>query len=359
MFKIFSYAAILLTVVSCATTSMSQVSGETTFKCLAPKPIVIGHRGASGYRPEHTLASYELAIEQGADFIEPDLVVTKDGILIARHENEISGTTDVADKFPKRKTKKNIDGKDIEGWFTEDFTLKEIKTLRAKERLDFRDQSFNGQFPVPTLEEIIELAQKKSKEKGRVIGIYPETKHPTYFKSIGLPFEQRLIGVLKKHGYVEKDSPVFIQSFEISNLKELRSMTKVNLVQLLDDPTKQPYDQVVKGSSLTYGDMATNAGLKDIAGYANGLGPYKRYIVPEGPDKKLLPPTDLVQRAHDVGLLVHPWTFRADKKYLAAEYATPEAEFIQFLKLGVDGYFTDFPDLGVSALNKFWQSANR
>src|SRR3954464_5879709 len=207
-------------------------------------PLVIGHRGAAGHRPEHTIASYELAIDYGADFIEPDLVSTKDGVLIARHENDISGTTDVAQKFPERKAVKTIDGERVEGFFTEDFTLAEIKTLRAKERLAFRNQGWNGVFEVPTLQEVIELAKRKSAETGRVIGIYPETKHPSHFRAIGLPLEPPLVRALAAAGWTDGRAPVFIQSFEVRNLKDLAAMTTVRLVQLTEGPASRPYDFV-------------------------------------------------------------------------------------------------------------------
>jgi glycerophosphoryl diester phosphodiesterase len=342
-------------------------------------PLVLGHRGASGERPEHTLASYELAIAQGADFIEPDLVSTKDGVLIARHENEISGTTDVGTRpeFADRKTTKVIDGVSYTGWFAEDFTLAEIKTLRAIERLPFRDQSFNGQFEIPTLQEIIDLAKQKSAETGRTIGIYPETKHPTYHDSIGLSLEEPLVKILKANGWDKKDSPVFIQSFEVSNLKELNKLIDVPLVQLLDAEDialdgklieNRPADFVAGGDTRTYGDLRSTEGLKEIATYADGIGPWKRMIVSvqgtdadgdgkaddvnedgsvNDADKITLPATTLVQDAHKAGLQVHPYTFRNEARYLAADYnGDPEAEYRQFISLGVDAYFTDFPGTG-------------
>lgn len=324
-------------------------------------PIVIGHRGASGYRPEHTLAAYELAIDMGADFIEPDIVSTKDGVLVARHENEISGTTDVANRpeFANRRTTKNIDGQAFTGWFTEDFTLAELKTLRAKERLAFRDQSFNGQFQIPTLQEIIDLAKRKSGETGRTIGIYPETKHPTYFDSVGLSMEERLAAILKANGYDNENSPVFIQSFEVGNLKDLNRLIDVPLVQLLDATDvgpdgrlieTKPYDFVVSGDRRTYADLRTPQGLTEIATYADGIGPWKRMIVSVDANNRTLPPTTLVQDAHAAGLLVHPYTFRNEPRYLAADYNNnPQAEYEQFFKLGVDGLFSDFPDTGVES----------
>jgi glycerophosphoryl diester phosphodiesterase len=304
------------------------------FAAAPPRPLIIGHRGASGHRPEHTLASYRLAAEMGADFVEPDLVSTKDGVLIARHENEIGATTDVASKFPDRKATRTVDGQSIAGWFTEDFTLAEIKTLRAKERLAFRSHEFDGRFDVPTFDEVIDLAQQMGKELGRPIGIYPETKHPTYFRGIGLPIEEKLLASLTAHGWNRRDAPVFIQSFESGNLRELRKKTGVRLMQL-----------------VTTAASVDAAGLKDIAGYADAIGPEKRLIVPVGPDGSLLPPTDLVTRAHALGLLVHVWTLRIDKEFLPAGYhGRAEAEFEQFRTLGVDGLFTDFPDVAARVL---------
>jgi glycerophosphoryl diester phosphodiesterase len=312
-------------------------------------PIVIGHRGASGYRPEHTLASYELAIEMGADFIEPDLVSTRDGVLIARHENDILETTDVADhpEFAARKTTKRIDGREVTGWFSEDFTFAEIKTLRAKERLPFRNQFFNGRFEVPTFSEVLELARQKG------VGVYPETKHPTYFRELGLPLEPPLLLALQKSGYEGRAAPVFLQSFEVGNLKELRNSTDLPIIQLLDTQG-QPWDFAVSGDERTYRDLASPAGLAGIAAYADGIGPYKRMIVPAGPDGHLLPPTSLVKDAHRAGLLVHPWTFRSDGTFLAPDYhGDPEREYDQFFSLGVDGLFSDFPDAAVHARKRF------
>lgn len=313
-------------------------------------PLVIGHRGAPGYRPEHTLASYSLAIDLGVDFIEPDLVATKDGVLIARHENEISGTTDVAQKFPERKAVKAIDGKTVEGYFTEDFTLAEIKTLRARERLAFRNQAWNGYFEIPTFEEIVELARRKSHEKGRIIGIYPETKHPSYFRSIGLPLERPLVKVLAANGYVDTKAPVFIQSFEVQNLKDLSKLTRVRLIQLMESERSRPYDFVVAGDRRTYGDLMQPHALAEIAAYAHGIGPYKRSILPLGSDKKLQAPTSLVSEAHKAGLVVHPYTFRDEPEFLAGEYQLdPVREYLQFFELGVDGVFSDAGDTAVRA----------
>jgi glycerophosphoryl diester phosphodiesterase len=314
-------------------------------------PLIIAHRGASGYRPEHTLASYELAIGMGADFIEPDLVTTKDGVLLARHESELSATTDVADhpEFDGRRTTKRIDGRERTGWFSEDFTLAEIKTLRSRERWPFRDPSFDGRFEVPTFAEVIALAQRKSAETGRTIGVYPETKHPTYFRSLGLPLEEPLLIDLLEAGYRERTAPVYIQSFEVGNLKMLREVTDLPLVQLLE-PAGSPWDLGVAGDPRTYQDLATAAGLAEIATYADGIGPHKRMIVPAAADGVLLPPTSLVADAHAAGLLVHPWTFRSDGSFLAPEYGgDPGREYDQFFALGVDGLFSDFSDTAVRA----------
>ena len=326
----------------------------------AADPLVFGHRGAAGYRPEHTLASYRLAIGMGADYVEPDLVSTKDGVLVARHENQISGTTDVAQhpEFAARKTTKTIDGQAVTGWFTEDFTLAELKTLRAKERLpDVRpaNTAFDGLYQVPTFQEVIDLA------KQRHVGIYPETKHPTYFRSIGLPLEEPLVRALDANGYRGPNAPVFIQSFEVGNLKELNRKTRLPLVQLLD-ATGRPYDFVVSGDPRTYADLATPAGLAEIATYAEGIGPNKNLIVPRDAQNRLTSPTMLVRDAHRAGLVVHPWTFRRENTFLPEDFrqgnpASPfylqatgdfPAELRLFYKLGVDGLFSDNPDIAVA-----------
>ena len=293
------------------------------------RPLIIAHRGASGHRPEHTIEAYTLAIAMGADFIEPDLVATKDGVLVARHENEIGGTTDVADKFPDRKTTKTIDGQAVPGWFTEDFTLAEIKTLRARERLPFRSHAYDGQFLVPTFDEVIALADMKSREVGRPIGVYPETKHPTYFRSIGLPLEQRVLDTLRKHGKTRQTDAVFIQSFEPSSLQILRPLTRLRLIQLLDQ-----------------GADTSPARLAEIAKYADGIGPNTRLVIPANEDRTLRTPTSLVDNAHRAGLAVHVWTLRSEPVFLSPTYrGDPAEEYRQFVALGVDGIFGDFPDV--------------
>lgn len=328
------------------------------------KPLIIGHRGASGYRPEHTLASYMLAIEQGADFIEPDLVSTKDGVLVARHENEISGTTDVAShpEFAERRTTKVIDGSAITGWFTEDLTLAELKTLRARERLpDLRpdNTAYDRQFEIPTFDEIVQLAQRESHAARRTIGIYPETKHPTYFASIGLPLEASLLEALKRAGYRDASAPVFIQSFETGNLKHLRRITRVRLVQLID-ASGAPYDLKAAGDTHTSAELITPNGLAEIATYADAIGVHKELLIPRDERGFLRAPAPLAADAHQAGLRVHAWTFRAENQFLPADHrvgdpAAPEflrargdlqGELKRFLELGVDGVFTDFPDVG-------------
>lgn len=323
------------------------------------KPIIIAHRGASGERPEHTLAAYQLAIEQGADFIEPDLVMTKDGQLVARHENDISGTTDVARRkeFADRKRTKTIDGVSYTGWFTEDFALAELKTLRAKERLPLLrrgNTKFDGQFEVPTLREIIALAKEASAKTGRTIGIYPETKHPSYFASIGLPMEALLVAELKAAGWDRADAPVFIQSFEVNNLKALKALTQVKLIQLMA-AEGGPAD----GAQPSYSAMATPEGLKAIADYASGIGPQKDMVVTG--DGTV---SSLVADAHAVGLKVHPWTFRAENFFLPsglrkginpAGHGDMATEIARFLAAGVDGLFTDYPYLGVEARDRHFR----
>lgn len=366
----------LLTSIFLTVLGASQVTAATLN---GAEPIVIGHRGASGYRPEHTLASYELAIEMGADYIEPDLVSTKDGVLVARHENEISGTTDVASKaeFADRQTTKTIDGVEVTGWFTEDFTLAELKTLTAIERIpQIRPDSaeYNNKYQVPTLQEVIDLAEQKSLETGRTIGIYPETKHPTYFDSIGLSLEEPLVAILDANGLTDADDAVFVQSFEVANLQYLDTLTDVSLVQLYDEATVQPYDFVASGRSRTYGDLLTVEGLAEVAQYADGIGPWKRLIVPSetldangdgepddlngdglisDADTVLQQPTTLVDDAHEAGLLVHPYTFRREDYFLAADYqGNAEAEYEQFYKLGVDGVFSDHPDVAFAVRDR-------
>jgi glycerophosphoryl diester phosphodiesterase len=322
-------------------------------------PIVIAHRGASGERPEHTLASYRLAIEQGADFIEPDLVLTKDGVLVARHENEISETTDVADhpEFAGRRATKTIDGKAVTGWFTEDFTLAELKTLRAKERIPrLRGTAHDGQYEIPTFAEILDLLAAANKGRDHPVGVYPETKHPSYFAAIGLPHEAPLLAILEKYGYRGRAAPVFIQSFEVGNLKALRAKSDLPLIQLMDGaggPADDP--------KATYAMMATPAGLKAVAAYADGIGPNKEMIIPRSAIGTLGDPTALVRDAHAAGLKVHPWTFRRENYFLPladkgginpAGHGDLAAEIKTYLRTGIDGLFSDNPREAVPAVKE-------
>ncbi|MDX2244854.1 MAG: glycerophosphodiester phosphodiesterase family protein [Leptolyngbyaceae cyanobacterium bins.302] len=347
-------------------------------------PLVIGHRGASGELPEHTLEAYRLAILRGADFIEPDLVATKDGVLIARHEPILGGTTDVGSRpeFADRKRSGVIDGVLYENeFFASDFTLAEIKTLRAIMPQGYRTDAFNGVFQIPTLAEVIELVKQVEAETGKKVGIYPETKHPTYHDQLGLSLEEPLLETLERTGFTDP-SRVYIQSFEVSNLKELNSKTDIPLVQLLDaydvdyatgellyqDVNARPYDFAVNGDTRTYADLQTPAGLEEIASYADGIGPWKRMIVSvknvdnnndgnpddlnndgviNDADRVTLAPSNLIGDAHEAGLFVHAYTFRNEGRFLASNYQNnPELEYRQFIQLGVDGYFTDFPGTG-------------
>lgn len=379
-----------LTVLALATTTLLAACGGsdgTDYNTLdGQRPLVVGHRGAAGYRPDHTLEGYKLAIEMGADFIEPDLVATKDGELIARHEPNITGTTDVASRpeFASRKTTRMVDGVAETGWFATDFTLAEIKTLRAIQPLAERDASYNGKFSIPTLKEVLDLAKSESTRVGRTIGVYPETKHPTYHVNAGLKLEDRLLAVLASYGYTQKSSPVIIQSFEVSNLKYLRTKTQVRLSQLIDGddvalggqvtlaaPFDKPYDFAVAGDKRNFITMLTPAGLAEIKTYADGIGPWKPYVISskavdangdgkaddvnkdgvvDERDRTMLPATSVLKDAHAAGLVVHPFTFRNEAKRLASDFkGNPAAEYELFYRLGVDAVFSDFPDTAVKA----------
>lgn len=328
----------------------------------ADRPIVIAHRGASADRPEHTIGAYRLAIEQGADYVEPDLVITKDGVLVARHENEIGETTDVASRpeFANRRTTRMIDGEKVTGWFTEDFTLAELKTLRARERiakLRPANTAFDGQETIPTLDEIIDLVQAEEARRGRRIGIYPETKHPSYFRGIGLPLEEPLVEVLHRRGYRDAADPIFLQSFEVENLKRLKDLTKLRLIQLIatrGGPVDRP--------DISYAEMITPEGLREIAGYAAGIGVQKPLVIPTDRLGRLQEPTCLVPVARAEGLEVHAWTFRPENFFLPtgkrkglnpAGRGDSEAEIRAFLEAGITGFFTDAVPPGVSAVQSF------
>ncbi|HEX2013381.1 MAG TPA: glycerophosphodiester phosphodiesterase family protein [Roseateles sp.] len=369
-------AALLLTAATPAALAWDTLEGQ--------KPLIIAHRGASGYLPEHTLEGYAKAIELGANYIEPDLVMTKDGVLVARHEPTIGATTNVASiaAFANRKTTKTVDGVATTDWFVEDFTLAELKTLRAVQPRANRPQQYNGQFQIPTLDEVIALAKAKSLETGRTIGIYPELKHSTYMQgvsqSLGLSktyFEDKLVSTLHAAYGNTGNAPVFIQSFEVGNLQYLNTRTDIKLVQLVDAndvradgsiellaPYAQPADVVAAGGKLTFADMVSQVGLSFVATYADGIGPWKPYLlktvddgvdrngdgVVNGLDRLVLGSTGVVEAAHERGLLVHTWTMRDDAGILG--FANGQAEIEAYLRLGVDGVFTDFTDTGVAAL---------
>ena len=353
-------AGVLVAPAGASAASVSAVSAETSVRGDHGTPLVIAHRGASAYRPEHTLAAYKLAIDMGADYIEPDLVPTRDGVLVARHENDITGTTDVAQRpeFLDRRTTKVIDGVSQTGWFTEDFALAELETLRATERipgLRNTNAAFDGLYKIPTLQEVIDLAKREG------VGIYPETKHPTYFDSIGLSPEEPLVRALKTNGLNSRRADVFVQSFEVSNLRQLNRLTRVPLVQLIGG-SGQPYDFTARGSSRNYESLLTRRGLLRIARYADGIGPDKNRIVPRDAANRLLAPTAVIDDAHAAGLLVHPYTFRPENEFLPEDFRagnpeSPEyrrargdqpAELRLFYRLGVDGVFSDNPDTAVA-----------
>ena len=340
-------------------------------------PIVIGHRGAAGYVPEHTLDSYFLAMQFGADFVEPDLVMSRDGVLIARHENEIGGTTDVAARpeFAARRTRRSIDGTQVEGWFTEDFTLAELKTLRARERIPTvrpANTRWDGRFEIPTFEEVLALVRGVERQRaaraGQLglppparIGVYPETKHPSYFAALRLAMEEPLVATLERYGYRDAAAPIWLQSFEVGNLKALAQLTTLRRVQLIE-ASGAPYDWVVAHDPRTYAHLLTPQGLADIAQYAQAIGPAKSLVIPRRADATLGEPTRLVADAHAQGLALHPWTFRAENEFLPGDFRHGTApsgcgdlqgEILRFLQAGIDGFFTDQADVGVAARDAF------
>lgn len=340
-------------------------------------PIVIAHRGASGYLPEHTLAAYFVAVEQGADYVEPDLVMTRDGVLVARHENEIGSTTDVAShpEFAGRRCRRVIDGVPVEGWFTEDFTLAELKRLRARERLpELRAGSarFDGQFEVPTFDEVLGLLRALDAQRAAAaracgrppparLGVYPETKHPSHFARIGLPMEAAVVAALGRAGFSDAGDPAFIQSFEPGNLRELRGRTGLRLIQLIA-AEGAPWDPAAAGDARSYVQLLRPEGLREIAGYADGIGVARELVLPRDATGALRPATALVREAHDAGLLVHVWTLRAENVFLPREHRAAggdaaagdlSGEIRAFLDAGVDGFFTDHPLLGVRARERW------
>ncbi|WEB43577.1 glycerophosphodiester phosphodiesterase [Streptomyces yunnanensis] len=334
-----------------------------------PVPLVVGHRGASGYRPEHTFGSYQLALDMGADVIEAgDLVPTKDGHLVCRHENDISATTDVADhrEFAGRRTTKTVDGKKLTGWFTEDFTLAELKTLRAKERIpDVRQHNtlYNGHWQIPTFEEVLQWAEREGRRRGRPVWIYPETKHPTYFRKLGLGIEEPLAKLLRRYGRHTAHAPNFVQSFEPSSIQRLGTLgVKCPKVVLLDEPSVKPWDFVESGDPRTTADLLTPEGLKWISGFAQGIGPWLPQIIAQDEQGKLGKPTTLVRDAHAAGLVLHPYTVRNENTFLPldfrvgknpGDYGNSLAYFKALFATGIDGLFSDNPDTALLAAEEF------
>jgi glycerophosphoryl diester phosphodiesterase len=329
-------------------------------------PVIIGHRGAPGYRPEHTLASYELAYRMGVDWVDVDLVPTKDGRLVARHEPEIGGTTDVAKhpEFANRKKTVVLDGVSTTGWFTQDFTLAELKTLRAVERIPQNrphNTLYNGRYQIASYQEVLDLTKRLGRVLHRTLGTYPEVKHSTFFQSIGNPTEPKLVAILKRNGLDRPDAPAIIQSFEVSNLIALHKQVRTPLLQLTS-ATGAPADFVANGDKRTYKDLVTPQGLRDIAKYAKYLGPEKGQIIPLDAAGNLTQPTALVADAHKAGLKVQPYTFRNENPFLPANLrssAEPDAygdvftEEAAFFKAGVDGFFADQPDTALESLHAF------
>ncbi|MEU1408748.1 glycerophosphodiester phosphodiesterase [Streptomyces sp. NPDC005728] len=333
-----------------------------------PVPTIIGHRGASGYRPEHTFGSYNLALDLGADIVEAgDLVPTRDGHLVCRHEPEIGGTTNVADhpEFAGRKTTKVLDGVPTTGWFTEDFTLAELKTLRAVERIPANrphNTLYNGRWEIPTFEEVLKWQDEQTRKRGKQVWIYPETKHPTYFRKLGLGLEERVAKLLRKYGKDSRNSPVILQSFEPSSIQKLNQLVDNPLVVLLSSATGRPYDFVEAGDPRTVADLITPKGLREIAGYAQGIGPTLDLVITKNADGTLAEPTTLVADAHKVGLVLHPYTMRNENPFLPAEYRKgTDADaygdvfgaFKTYFATGIDGVFTDNADTGLLARADF------
>ncbi|MFJ5040965.1 glycerophosphodiester phosphodiesterase [Streptomyces parvulus] len=333
-----------------------------------PVPTVIGHRGASGYRPEHTFGSYELALDMGADIVEAgDLVPTRDGHLVCRHEPEIGGTTDVAGhpEFADRKRTKLLDGVSTTGWFTEDFTLAELKTLRATERIPANrphNSLYDGRWEIPTFEEVLRWQNEQTRRRGRQVWIYPELKHPTYFRKLGLGTEERLARLLRKYGKDRGNSPVIVQSFEPTSIQRMNRLVGNPLAVLLSGANTRPWDFVETGDPRTTADLVTPKGLREIASYAQGIGPTLDLIIPRDSAGRLTEPTTLVRDAHRAGLVLHPYTMRNENPFLPAEFrkgTDPDAygdafgAFRTYFATGIDGIFTDNPDTGVLAREDF------
>ncbi|MET7873139.1 glycerophosphodiester phosphodiesterase [Streptomyces cyaneofuscatus] len=332
-----------------------------------PVPTVIGHRGASGYRPEHTLGSYQLALDLGAHIVEQDLVPTKDGHLVCRHENDITATTDVADhpEFAGRKATKKIDGVSYTGWFTEDFTLAELKTLRATERIPGNrpdNTLYDGRWTIPTFEEVLRWADQEGRKRKKPVWLYVETKHPTYFRSLGLGLEEPLARLLRRYGRDRRNTPLILQSFEPSSVQRLARLVDTPRIVLLSGPTSRPWDFVASGDPRTVADLVTPAGLKWIASYAQGIGPTLDLVIPKDAAGRLTTPTTLVKDAHARGLLLHPYTLRNENSFLPADFrrgTDPNAygdvfgAAAAYFATGIDGIFSDHPDTALLAAADF------
>ncbi|WP_320783314.1 glycerophosphodiester phosphodiesterase [Streptomyces sp. CRN 30] len=336
-----------------------------------PVPTIVGHRGASGYRPEHTLGSYQLALDMGAHIVEAgDLVPTKDGHLVCRHEPEIGGTTDVADhpEFADRKRTKSLDGTATTGWFTEDFTLAELKTLRAVERIPANrphNTLYDGRWEIPTFEEVLRWQDEQTRSRGEQVWIYPELKHPTYFREQGLPTEERLAKLLRGHGKDKKNSPVIVQSFEPTSIQRMNKLVGNPLAVLLSGAGSRPWDFVRSGDPRTVADLITPEGLREIATYADGIGPDLGLVIPRDAAGRLTEPTTLVRDAHRAGLILHPYTLRNENPFLPAEfregtdadaYGDVFGAYRAYFATGIDGIFTDQPDTGLLAREDFVNS---
>ncbi|RMI27625.1 glycerophosphodiester phosphodiesterase, partial [Streptomyces triticirhizae] len=332
-----------------------------------PVPTVVAHRGASGYRPEHTIGSYQLGLDLGADIIEQDLVPTRDGHLVCRHENDITGTTDVADhpEFADRRTTKSVDGTELTGWFTEDFTLAELKTLRATERIPAQRPNntlYDGRWTVPTFAEVLDWAAERGRKRGRPVWLYTETKHPTYFRSLGLGLEEPLARLLRQHRLHRSDAPILLQSFEPSSIQRLRRLVDTPGVVLLGAADSRPWDFVESGDPRTVADLVTPRGLAEIAGYARGIGPTLDLVIPRAADGSLTAPTPLVRDAHRADLLVHPYTLRNENAFLPADFRRGEdpnaygdvfGAARAYFEAGIDGVFADHPDTALLAAEEF------
>ncbi|WP_406150630.1 glycerophosphodiester phosphodiesterase [Streptomyces sp. NBC_01012] len=343
-------------------------NGDGTYRDL-PVPTVIGHRGTAGYRPEHTIGSYQLALDMGAHIVEQDLVPTKDGHLVCRHENDITATTDVAEhpEFAGRKTTKEIDGVPLTGWFTEDFTLAELKTLRAKERIPAnrqRNTLYDGRWEIPTFEEVLRWAEEEGRRRGHAVWLYVETKHPTYFRGLGLALEEPLAKLLRRHGRHRANSPLILQSFEPTSMRRLSKLVATPRVVLLDAADTQPWDFVKAGDPRTVADLVKPAGLKWIASFAQGIGPWLDLVIPQDEDGRLTSPTTLVADAHARGLILHPYTMRNENTFLPADFrrgTDPNAygdafgAFRTYFETGIDGIFSDNPDTALLAAADFNQ----